>query len=100
MAKTLIRCLYNSDYYNLKNGQYNHDMVSVYYGFNNYNRTAKQVLELIDIVKNEVPGIDMSDLNVYEITTAQSDRHAHYTMVQVYMKTNVVCDNLNSYIIL
>ena len=100
MEKNVIRCIHNCQLRDIKNGSYAFDKVGVYYGFHNYNRTAKQILELIDIIKAEVPGVEMSDLNVYEITTAQSDRHAHYTMVNVYVDVNVVRNNLDNYIIL
>ena len=98
--KNVIRCIHSVQFRDIKNGSYAFDQVGVYYGFNNYNRTAKQILELIDIIKAEVPGVEMSELNVYEITTAQSDRHAHYTMVQVYVNVDVVRNNLCNYIIL
>lgn len=98
--KKIIRCINYSDLRDIKNGSYASDKVSVYYGFHNYNRTAKQILELIDIIRNEVPGVELDDINVYEITTAQSDRHAHYTMVHVYVKTDMVRKNLIDYIAL
>lgn len=84
----------------IKNGDYTFDRVGVYYGFHNYNRTAQQILKLIDIIQSEVPGVEMSDLHVYEITAAQSDHHAHYTMVHVYVKTDAVRDHIDNYIIL
>lgn len=100
MEKNVIRCIHGCQLRDIKNGSYAFDRVGVYYGFHNYNRTAKQILELIDIIKSEVPNVEMCDLNVYEITTAQSDRHAHYTMVQVDVKTDVIRNNLDSYVIL
>ena len=98
LKKSVIRCVHSCHLRDIKNGSYTFDKVGVYYGFHNYNRTAKQILELIDIIKNEVPDVEMCDLNVYEITTAQSNRHAHYTMVNVYVKTETVRGNINNYI--
>ena len=100
MEKNVIRCIHSANMRDIKNDNYTRDQVGVYYGFHNYSRTAQQILELIDIIKGEIPGVKMSNLEVYEITRGQSDRHAHYTMVQVYVNTNVVRDNLRDYITL
>ena len=97
MENNVIRCIHSAQLRDIKNDSYVFDTVGVYYGFHNYNRTAKQILELIDIVQKEIPGVKMSDLNVYEITKAQSDRHAHYTMVHVYVKANIVRSNIDNY---
>ena len=96
----VIRCIHASQFRDIRNGNYLADKVSVYYGLPNYNRTAKQILELIDVICKEVPNVDMNDLNVYEITTAQSDRHAHHTMVEVYVDAKTVQSNLQNYTIL
>lgn len=100
MEKNVIRCIHSVQLRDIKNGSYVFDEVGVYYGFHNYNRTAKQILELIDIIKKEIPNVEMSNLNVYEITNAQSDRHAHYTMVHVYVKADIVRGNIDNYIAL
>lgn len=100
MEKNVIKCIHSCQLRDIKNNSFAFDKVGVYYGFDNYNRTVKQILELIDIIQKDVPGVSMSELNVYEITKAQSDRHAHYTMVQVYVDVKTIRENLNNYIIL
>jgi UDP-N-acetylenolpyruvoylglucosamine reductase len=100
MEKNVIRCIHSVQLRDIKNGNCAFDKVGVYYGFNNYNRTAKQILELIDIIKKEVPDATMSELHVYEITRCQSDRHAGYTMINVYVDVNTVRDHLCNYTIL
>lgn len=100
MNKNVIRCVHEAQMRDIKNGNYPFDEVGVYYGFHNYNRTMEQLLELVNIIKEEIPEANMKDLNVYEITNAQSDRHAHYTMVHVYVKAETVCNNLPNYIVL
>ena len=96
----VLRCIHAGQFRDIKNGNYPFDVVGVYYGFPNYNRTAKQILELIDIIRKEVPNVGLSNLNVYEITKAQSDRHAHHTMVEVYVDTKTVKNNFQNYTIL
>lgn len=100
MGNTVIRCVHGSTLRDIKNGTYNAEKVGVYYGFENYKRTAKQILELINIIQEEMHGIELDEMEVYEITRAQSDRHAHYTMVYISVNPDVVRENIGDYTIL
>ena len=100
MKKSAIRCIHEENLRDIKNGSYEFDKVNVYYGFHNYKRTVEQLLELVSIIKSEIPDATMDALNVYEITTAQSNRHAHYTMVCVEVNTKTIRNNLQNYIAL
>lgn len=59
--------------------------IGVYYGFNNYKRTIYQLNELADIIRSEVNLVDVYDMEVYEITRAQSCRYAGHTMIYFNM---------------
>lgn len=98
--KRVMRCIHYSQFHDIKKGNCNQDSVSVYYGFDNYDRSATQILELINIVRNEMPGIELDKMNVYEITKAQSDRHAHQTMVQLFVPVDTIRNNIEAYSIL
>lgn len=100
MKKNVIRCVHGVQLRDIKNDTFAFDKVGVYYGFNNYNRTVNHIMQLVDVIREEVPGVEVNNLTVYEITTAQSDRHAHHTMVQVYVDAKLVKENLSKYMIL
>ena len=55
MGNTVIRCVHGSTLREIKNGTYNAEKVGVYYGFENYKRTAQQILELINIIQDNQP---------------------------------------------
>lgn len=61
--------------------------VGVYYGLNNYKRTMYQLNELAAIILAETTHVDVYDMEVYELTRAQSDRYAAHTMI--YCKLTV-----------
>ena len=98
MPKVLIRCVHPENLYRIRKGTYEAEDVGVYYGFHNYNRTAKQIIELIDIIQSEIHGIEPEDMEVYEIAKSQSDRHAHYTMIYIRVPADTVRENIDEYI--
>lgn len=100
MGSAVIRCVHGSTLREIKNGTYNAEKVGVYYGFENYKRTAKQILELINVIQEEMHGIELDEMEVYEITRAQSDRHANCTMVYISVNPDVVRENIGDYTIL
>ena len=51
MGNAVIRCVHGSTLREIKNGTCNAERVGVYYGFENFKRTAKQILELINIIQ-------------------------------------------------
>jgi hypothetical protein len=99
MAKTLIRCLHERDYLDIRDGKWPDDVCRVYYGFNNYSDTPAHINELVNIIKSEV-GVPECDMHVHYVTRNESIRHAHFTMVQITEDVNKVCDNINNYTIL
>ncbi len=100
MGNNVIRCVHGANLRDIKNGTYNAEKVGVYYGFENYKRTAKQIMDLINIIQDELYGIELDEMEIYEITRAQSDRHAHYTMVYISVDADVVRENIGDYTIL
>jgi hypothetical protein len=100
MEQRVIRCVHAANLRDIKNGTYESDTVGVYYGFGNYNRTAKQIMTLVEVIKDELYGVELDEMEVYEITRAQSDRHAHCTMVYVSVSPDVVRENITDYTIL
>ena len=96
----VIRCMHGGHLRGLKSGTPSPETIGVYYGFNNYSRNIQQLMTLVNVIKAEVPGITEKDMEVYEITPAQSDRHAHHTMIFLYVPTDLVRKNLDNYITL
>lgn len=99
MAKTLIRCLHERDYSDIRDGKLPTNICRVYYGFNNYSDTPAHVNELVGIVKNETNAPE-DDMHVHCVTEKESIRHAHFTMVQIIEDVKKVRDNIKDYIIL
>jgi hypothetical protein len=99
MAKTLIRCLHEGDYHDIKDGNWPTDQCRVYYGFNNYSDTPAHINEIVNIVKQEAAASE-DDMHVHYVTSKESIRHAYFTMVQITEDVNKVRDNIDNYIIL
>lgn len=59
------------------------DMVSVWYGFNNYGCSVKHILELCDAIKSEYPDIKEADMEAWQIKPSLSTRHAHHTLLRI-----------------
>ena len=100
MQNKILRCIHESEFRAIKNGVFKNKKVGVYYGFDNYGRTAEQIMLLCDIVKTEIPHVALSDMSVYEITRAQSIRHANMTMIHVEESVENVANNIDNYTIL
>jgi hypothetical protein len=79
----IIRCLHESQFFDIKRGTYHPDSVVVYYGFDTYNASVENIRKLIEIVKAENPSVPENEMHVAFITRAQSIRHAHFTMISV-----------------
>ena len=86
----MIKRFVGSDTYHLPENevrelckQCNRDRVFVYYGDNTYNRSVRHILDLCNEVNNDYPAIEYKDMEVYIISTHQSNRHAHITMIGV-----------------
>ena len=93
----MIRCVQSSALYEIAHDQYKHDVVCVYYGFDNYSRTVEQIVMLCDLIKNEMPDTNELDMDVCEIRRSQSDRHAGQTMIQLCVKTDEVRKHIANY---
>ena len=96
----IIRCMHAGMLRGLQNDTLMPESVGVYYGFTGYQKNMAQLNILANTIKEEIPGITEKDMEVYEITTAQSNRHAHHTMIFVYAPTKLVRNNLGKYIAL
>lgn len=96
--KKVIRCIHGANLRDIKDGSFKSNKVGVYYGFRNYKRTATQILSLIRIARKENPALKPRDIEVYEISPGQSDRHAHHTMVYVDVDVDTVKKDLHNYI--
>ena len=99
MAKTLIKCLHEKDFFDIRDGLWPSDVCRVYYGFNNYSDTPAHINELVNIIKSET-NIPECDMHVHCITTNESIRHAHFVMVQIAEDAKKVRDNIKNYTIL
>ena len=100
MAKTLIRCLHERDYFDIRDGKSpSDDVCIVYYGFNNYSDTPAHVNELVGIIKNETNATE-DDMHVHRVTEKESIRHARFTMVQITEDVKKVRDNIKDYTVL
>lgn len=84
----------------IKAGAFKSEDVVVYYGFDNYERSAEHCLRIIDVIAKEFPGITMNEIEFYEITRAQSNRHAHQTKACVSVPVEDVLRHLDEYLIL
>ena len=69
--------------------------IGVYYGFDNYKRTMYQLNELADVIRSEVNLEDVYDMDVYEITQAQSCRYAGHTMIYFNMPVDTFIKHRN-----
>ena len=99
-SNKVIRCVNSSALHDIRRDQYKCDVVCVYYGFDNYNKTVEQIVALSDLVKNEMPDVSTQDMDVCEITRNQSNRHAGQTMIQVRAKAECVSQNIENYVVL
>lgn len=79
----IIRCLRETDFFDIKNGTYHPNAVTVCYGFNNYNSDMEHLNKIAEIIKSEIPNIADKDMRVVYISPKQSIRHAHHTMIAV-----------------
>lgn len=79
----IVRCLREPDFYDIKDGTYRPNYVTVYYGFNCYNDDIDHINKLVEIIKSEVPILTEKDMHIAFISRAQSIRHAHHTMIWV-----------------
>jgi hypothetical protein len=100
MENKLIKCIHSYSRNAIKDGSFDSESVSVYYGFDTYNRNAEHHLELIGLIAEEFPRIDLKDIDFYEITTGQSNRHAHMTMAHVSVPVAHVRERIDEYHIL
>lgn len=96
----LIRCVHENVFHDIKQNVFNGDCVGVYYGFNSYNASIATINKLVDIVKQENPGIKEEDMEVVFISRTMSIRHAHFTMIRVCQTVEHVKNNFNNYTIL
>lgn len=79
----ILRCLHETNFFDIKRGIYTSNSVIVYYSLNTYNASVENISKLIEIVKAENPTVPDNEMHVTFITRAQSIRHAHYTMISV-----------------
>lgn len=84
----------------LKVGVFKGETVGVYYGFDTYNRSAEHHLELLGLIHEEFPNLPLKEIDFYEITTGQSNRHAHQTMAHISIPTEYVRERIDEYHIL
>lgn len=90
----LLRCIHDSVYHDIRKDMYKGDTVNVYYGFDSYNASVARINQVVEIVKQENPGICEEDMDVVFITRGMSIRHAHFTMICVARKTALVKEHL------
>lgn len=100
MARTLIKCIHSYSRNNIKNGIFDSETVGVYYGFDTYNRSAEHHLELLGLIHEEFPNLPLKEIDFYEITTGQSNRHAHQTMAHISVPVDYVKERIDEYHIL
>lgn len=96
----LLRCIHDSVYHDIRQDVYKENVVRVYYGFDSYNASVARINQVVDIVKQENPGIREEDMDVIFITRGMSIRHAHFTMISVYQPAAKVKAQLEDYTIL
>jgi hypothetical protein len=92
--------LHSIDRNALRKGSSHKDRVVVYYGCDTYKRTVEHVHTLVMAIKEDFPDIPIAEMNVYEITKAQSDQHVGHTMVSFYANAQIVKNNLDSFSVL
>lgn len=90
----LLRCIHESVYHDMRKDVYKEDIVRVYYGFDSYNASVARINQVVEIVKQENPGIREEDMDVVIITRGMSIRHAHFTMICVTRDISTVKEHL------
>lgn len=96
----VIRCIREKDFCMIKNGEWQHDKVGVYYGFDCYFNDVTYVNLIAATVSQEHPEIKRSDMHVHYIDREKSIRHANYITVQVMINAEDVRKNFSHYCIL
>ena len=96
----IIRCLHEDEFRDIRDGKWPHKRIRVYYGFNYYNHDLEYVDKIASVIQQELPGISKRDMEVYEVTTKASIRHAHFTTVKVIIDAEIVRNNFSNYCIL
>ena len=99
MEKKIVRCLHERDFPEIRDGKWPIDKCKVYYGFNNYSDAPAHINELVNIIKSETNAPEC-DMHVHYVTTKESIRHAHFTMVQITEDAKKVRKNIKDYNIL
>ena len=90
----LLRCIHDSVYHDIRQDAYKENVVRVYYGFDSYNASVARINQVVEIVKQENPGVREEDMDVIFITRGMSIRHAHFTMISVARDVSAVKEHL------
>ena len=97
MKHRLMKCIHSMCRADIINGRWTHATVSVYYGFDTYNRSADYLMELISLIHEEFPDISLKEIEFYEITTSQSNRHARQTMAHIMVPSEYAKAHIDDY---